>query len=349
MSNPILERIKHVYIYLVVWFIIAVIQAVLIIFAAGIKPFVAITDSLVFNILYAILAVTIWYPIRYSNPEGKLSLRIAITYLIVGVVIVTGWLYLGYVILRGVLVNQEAYFQFLNDSFVARLATGILYYGVTLLIYHLFIYGKELELKKLNEANLNLLVKESELSVLRSQLNPHFLFNSLNSISSLTLSDPKTAREMIIKLSEFLRYALRHGEREKTKLADEIKNIELYLQIEKIRFGEKLVFEKEVNGECDRGLIPNMILQPLFENAVKHGVYESTEPITIRMRCSSRSDGMHIEIVNNFDPEQASRKGAGIGLKNVRNRLMLIYGKDNLIHFEKSGNEFRVRLIIPQN
>ena len=180
MSNPILERIKHIYIYLIVWLTITVIQVLLIVFASDLKIYVAIADSLVFNFLYSFLAITIWYPIRYSNPEGKLSFRIAITYLIVGAVVVTGWLYLGYLMLKVILVNDESYFQFLNDSFVARLATGILYYGVTLLIYHLFIYGKELEAKKLTEANLSLLVKESELNVLRSQLNPHFLFNNLS-------------------------------------------------------------------------------------------------------------------------------------------------------------------------
>jgi LytS/YehU family sensor histidine kinase len=268
--------------------------------------------------------------------------------LIVGVVIITGWLYLGYLILKFILVDHEAYFTFLNDSFIARLATGILYYGVTLLIYHLFIYGKELEAKNLNEAKLNLLVKESELNVLRSQLNPHFLFNSLNSISSLTVSDPETARDMIIKLSEFLRYALRHGEREKTRFSDEINNIELYLQIEKIRFGEKLIFEKEIGKGCEQGLIPNMILQPLFENAVKHGVYESTEPITIRMSCEAVVRNIEIRIRNNFDSSQVSRKGAGIGLRNVRNRLMLIYGRDDLVQINKSENEFEVKLQIPQ-
>ncbi len=349
MSNPILERLKHIYIYLLVWVVIAVIQAILILVASDIGPLVAITDSLVFNLLYAFLAITIWYPIRYSNPEGKLSLRIALTYLVVGAVVITGWLSLGYVILRALLVDQQSYFQFLNDSFIARVATGILYYGVTLLIYHLFIYGKELEAKKLTETNLNLLVKESELNVLRSQLNPHFLFNSLNSISSLTISDPDTAREMIIKLSEFLRYALKHGEREKTRLAEEIKNIDLYLQIEKIRFGEKLIFEKEIAGECEEGLIPNMILQPLFENAVKHGVYESTEPITIKMSCRMDQKDLLISISNNYDPNQASRKGAGIGLKNVRNRLLLIYGRDDLLRVEKPGKDFIVHLQIPQN
>jgi len=230
---------------MIVWIVIAVIQALLIIFATDVKPFVAITDSLVFNILYALLAVTIWYPIRYSNPEGKLTIRIAVTYMIVGVVIITGWLYLGYMIIKAIILDQESYYQFLNDSFVTRLATGILYFGVTLLIYHLFIYAKELEAKKLTETNLNLLVKESELNVLRSQLNPHFLFNSLNSISSLTISDPERAREMIIKLSEFLRYALKHGEREKTKLAEEIKTLTKNIIKYRWEIADKLFYIKE--------------------------------------------------------------------------------------------------------
>ena len=348
MANPFLERIKHLYIYGIAWIFIAIIQTILILFATDLEIYVALTDSLVFNFLYAVLAMTVWYPIRYGNPEGKLSLGIIITYLVVGIVVITGWLYLGFMVLKLILVEHEAYFSFLNDSFIARLSTGILYYGATLLIYHLFIYSRELETKKLNETQLNLLVKETELSVLRSQLNPHFLFNSLNSISSLTISDPELARDMIIKLSEFLRYALRHGEREKTRFSEEIKNIDLYLEIEKIRFGDKLVFEKEVSPECVDGLIPNMILQPLFENAVKHGVYESTEPIRIEMSCKGSEEGMEVTIRNNFDSGQVSRKGAGIGLKNVRNRLMLIYSKDELLSVHQSDNIFEVKLLIPQ-
>ncbi len=348
MPNPFLERNKHLYAYGITWLFIALIQTFLIYFAADLELYVALTDSLVFNFLFAVLAMTIWYPIRYGNPEGKLSLSIVITYIIVGVVIITGWLLLGFVILKAILVDDENYFSFLNDSFVARLAIGILYYGVVLLAYHLFIYGRELEAKKLNEAQLGLLVKESELSMLRSQLNPHFLFNSLNSISALTLSDPERARDMIIKLSDFLRYALRHGEREKTKLSEEIRNIDLYLEIEKIRFGDKLVFEKEIGPGCEEGTIPNMILQPLFENSIKHGVYESTEPILIKLNCKGGESGMEITIRNNYESGQVSRRGAGIGLKNVRNRLLLIYSKDDLLSVHQSENIFEVKLIIPQ-
>ena len=333
---------------MIAWFVIAIIQTLLILFSTDLEFIIALTDSLVFNFLYAVLAMTIWYPIRYGNPGGKLSLGIIVTYFMVGLLVLIGWLFLGFTALKLILTEHETYFIFLNDSFIARVSTGILYYGVTLLIYHLIIYNRELEAKKLNETQLNLLVKESELNVLRSQLNPHFLFNSLNSISSLTISDPSMARDMIIKLSEFLRYALKHGEREKTRLAEELKNIELYLEIEKIRFGEKLIFEKNINEECEGGLIPNMILQPLFENAVKHGVYESTEPIRIVMSCRGIVEGLEITIRNNFDTGQVSRKGAGIGLKNVRNRLLLIYSSDELLTVNKSDGIFEVKLVIPQ-
>ncbi len=348
MANPFLERNKHLYIYVITWMFIAIIQTLLILFATDLEFHIALIDSLVFNSLYALLAMTVWYPIRYGNPEGKFSPGIIITYLVVGIVIITGWLYLGYLVLKLILVDHESYFEFLNESFVARLSTGILYYGVTLLIYHLFIYGRELEAKKLNETQLNLLVRETELSVLRSQLNPHFLFNSLNSISSLTISDPERARDMIIKLSEFLRYALKHGETEKTRFSEEIKNIDLYLEIEKIRFGDKLVFQKKIHPDCADVLIPNMILQPLFENAVKHGVYESTEPILIELSCEGNKEGLEVTIRNNFDSGQVSRKGAGIGLKNVKNRLMLIYSRDELLSVHQSENIFEVKLLIPK-
>lgn len=348
MANPFLERSKHIYIYGITWLVIASIQTILILISTDLEFYVALTDGVIFNFIYAVMAMTIWYPVRYGNPQAKLNLRIIITYFMVGLVVITGWLFLGFSLLKLILVAHESYFVFLNDSFIARVATGILYYGVTLLIYHLIIYNRELEAKKLNETQLNLLVKESELNVLRSQLNPHFLFNSLNSISSLTISDPDRARDMIIKLSEFLRYALRHGEREKTRLAEEIKNIDLYLEIEKIRFGEKLVFVKEIDPECEEGLIPNMILQPLFENAVKYGVYESTDPVSIILSCQRITDGLELTIRNNYDPGQVTRKGAGIGLKNVRNRLLLIYSRDDLLKVNRSGNIFEVRLTIPQ-
>ncbi|KPK84312.1 MAG: hypothetical protein AMS27_10295 [Bacteroides sp. SM23_62_1] len=308
----------------------------------------AVTDSLVYNGLFAATAVILWYPVRYNNPEGKISLRALITYFFLGLLILPAWLYLGYFVLKIVFSGNEDYFRFLNNTFFIRVILGMLFFIASVLFYHLLVYYKALEEKRLNETRLNLLVRESELNMLRSQMNPHFLFNSLNSISSLTISDPDKAREMIIKLSDFLRYALKYNQQDKTSFAEELKNIELYLDIEKIRFGEKLVFEKDVGEVCLKAILPNMILQPLIENAIKHGVYESVDQVIINLSCKGSGNFIEISLRNNFDPDHKSRTGAGVGLKNVENRLHLIYNREELLKIKKEMNMFEVILKIPQ-
>ena len=123
----------------------------------------------------------------------------------------------------------------------------------------------------------------------------------------------------------------------------------MYLDIEKVRFGDKLIFEKKIGVKCLEAKVPNMILQPLVENAIKHGVYESTETVTLNLTCSERKGGFEIRLKNNYDPDQRSRTGSGLGLKNVNNRLRLIYNKDELLKVNKESDTFEVVLHIPQN
>jgi two-component system LytT family sensor kinase len=349
MSNPLLERNRNILIYAGAWIIIALVQAVFAIFLYKIDLVIGIIDSLIYNGLFAMIAIALWFPIRYYNPDGKINFPTIFFYLILGVIILLVWFFISYLLLKLLFPNEVDYFHSLNESFPVRLIAGILFYLTVLLIYHLIIYGRALQEKQLTESRLNLLVKESELNVLRSQMNPHFLFNSLNSISSLTISDPAKAREMIIKLSDFLRYALKYGQREKTSFEDELRNIELYLDIEKVRFGDKLVFEKKIGVKCLEAKVPNMILQPLVENAIKHGVYESTETVTINLTCSEVKDGFEINLKNNYDPDQKSRTGSGLGLKNVGNRLFLIYNKSELLKINRGDNTFEVILHIPKS
>ena len=179
--------------------------------------------------------------------------------------------------------RQPEFIDFLNQSLPYRIITDVLFYIVLVLVYSLIVYSETFREKISNESNLRTLVREAELNALKAQINPHFLFNSLNSISLLTMRDPARAREMIIKLSEFLRYSLRFREDETTTVKEELENMKRYLDIEKIRFGDKLVYENFCDDAFLNASIPNMILQPLLENAVKHGVYESTDPILIRL------------------------------------------------------------------
>jgi LytS/YehU family sensor histidine kinase len=192
-------------------------------------------------------------------------------------------------------------------------------------------------------------VKEAEIDRLKAQINPHFLFNSLNSVSSLITSQPEQAREMIVRLSGFLRYSLENRHNNLTSLRAELENIRYYLEIEKVRFGARLQFDFAVPEECLEMTIPHMILQPLVENSIKHGVYESTEPVRIELRaaCGNR-ENLTVEISNDFDPEAPPRKGKGIGLINTRNRLYLAYNCENCLSVERTENRFTIKLSIPQ-
>jgi LytS/YehU family sensor histidine kinase len=190
-------------------------------------------------------------------------------------------------------------------------------------------------------------IRKAQLNALKSQINPHFLFNSLNSIASLTLTNPEKAHNMIIALSDFMRYSLRKQQDEMVALEVELNNIGLYLQIEKIRFGNNLSYRFEVEPACSRHLIPNLILQPIFENAIKYGIYESSEPVEISLEARKQTGRMEIIVINDFDPMAGPQQGEGVGLTNTRDRLSLLYGSTTLLHTEQNKKQFKVKIIIP--
>jgi LytS/YehU family sensor histidine kinase len=224
----------------------------------------------------------------------------------------------------------------------------VLIFFLIILVYYLFLSATKLAEKASRQAQLESLVREAELKILRSQINPHFLFNSLNSISSLTVTNPDKAREMIVKLSDFMRYSLSSRNDQPVTLRNEMESLRLYLEIEKIRFSDRLVIEEEISDECLPALLPGLLLQPLYENAVKHGVYESTDRVTIRTSVRRDGDWVVISVTNNIDPEAiVTRKGAGIGLKNVRGRLELFYGEKGEMTVTRNDDSFNVNMRFP--
>jgi len=220
-------------------------------------------------------------------------------------------------------------------------------YAIVVSFYYLISYYSESQERALKESELKSLVTQAELRSLKFQINPHFIFNSLNSMSALTEIDPKKAKEMIIKLADFLRYILANNEREKNKLSEELKNIRIYLDIEKTRFEEKFDYSEQLEKECHNAEIPNMILQPLFENVIKHAVYETFDKVLLTLKCSFNDGYLKIELVNNFDESSKSRKGTGVGLKSINDRLNLIYRRNDLMEVKKEKGIFSVTLFIP--
>lgn len=347
MINPITGKRVYFIAYVLVWIILFFVQTSIEFFAFGTSITFAFADSLIYNLLFLILGITMWFPVRYMSLSEKSMLPSLLNHVLLGIVMLLIWNYSGYVILRYLFHGDGSALKFLETGMTYRLIVGALLFILLITIYYLIVYSENLKQKINDEANLKTLIREAELNALKSQINPHFLFNSLNSISSLTIRDPGKARKMIIELSEFLRYSLKHKEKEQTSLEEEIENIARYLEIERIRFEGKLIFKMVIPEECKKLRLPNMILQPLFENAIKHGVYESLDPVTINMTCECNSAFLLITIVNNYDPDFSGGKGNGIGLKNIAGRLRLIYGMEGLLSASGQNGEFKITLSIP--
>lgn len=348
MLNPILTNRVYLIAYLLIWTFIASLQVSIEYFYFNLDISHALVDSLTVNLIHIFTALAVWYPVRFNPVTGKNLLTPLVNITATGMLTVFVWVGSAWLILSAFFASDESYLEFLTKSLPYRIFTDTLFYIVLVLVYSLIVYSVNLREKISNEGNLRTLVREAELNALKAQINPHFLFNSLNSISLLTIKDAGKAREMIIKLSEFLRYSLRSDDEETTTLKEELENMNRYLEIEKIRFGEKLTYESKLDKSLLDNSIPGMILQPLLENAVKHGVYESIDPICIQLSFEGTPGGLHISVINDFDPEATPRKGAGIGLRNIKERLRLIYGRDDLLTYRKNENKFYVDLIVPQ-
>jgi two-component system LytT family sensor kinase len=345
VRHPFLTNTKLAIYYAVFWIVAATLNVLILTVYNGRDLGTAVIQVFTFMISFAVLGTAIWYVIKYSTLENNSALRIVTAHSIAATIIVFIWLYFGLVIIK--LIHPESDPN-LHGGSVYRIAGGYIMYMVFVVFFYAVNYYQGFKEKLRNEGKLKALVKEAELHALKSQINPHFLFNSLNSISSLTMTDPAKAQEMVINLSNLMRYSLKHDQNEKVTLEQELNNNKLYLNIEKVRFGSKLNPIFEVDSKCLKASIPNMILQPLYENAIKYGVYEATEPVDIITICKCNEDVLEIVIKNSYDPDVLKKKGEGIGLRNIRDRLEIIYGNPLLLKLKDNKKEFTVTLTIPQ-
>jgi hypothetical protein len=191
------------------------------------------------------------------------------------------------------------------------------------------------------------LSREAELRALRAQIHPHFLFNSLNSINALIGSRPEEARRVCLLLADFLRRSLALGARERVPLAEELSLAEDLLAIEKVRFGSRLTVAPSVEEAALTCLVPPLLLQPLVENAVTHGIAQCLEGGTVRLEARRQGERLVLAIENPRDGTAASRHGAGIGIENVRRRLETLYGRDAALRLRPAGDSFHVEVELP--
>jgi sensor histidine kinase YesM len=309
---------------------------------------VVVTDALISCLLFGFMGLLAWYPTRYIPFQRQSPFYSILAHVVAGLVVLGVWVLLTLALLNAIFSEQEEYIEFLNQTVAWRAILGGLIYLVLVLIYYLVSNSQKLQERSRQEERLKGMVRDAELNMLKSQINPHFLFNSLNSISSLTMTNPDEAREMIIRLSDFLRYSLKHRENEFVPLGEELGRMKDYLAIEKVRFGEKLLYEFEISGDCEKFPVPTMIFQPLFENAIRHSVYESVDPVTIRFSCSPEQELMKAVISNDYDPSVPTRKGTGVGLQNVRQRIALAYQEKGSVQWNGKDGVFTVTILFPR-
>jgi len=348
MSHPITGQKRALIIYSLLWLVALVLNIILFNSRQEFDTGIATVDAIISTVLYAFLGLLIYYPTRYIPFQRHNPVYSTLAHVIAGLLVLLTWLLVTIGLLSFIFSNQTAYRDFLLSSIYWRAFVGLMIYLVIVLVYYLIMYNRSMREQAKAEERLKTLVKESELNMLKSQINPHFLFNSLNSIASLTLSNPEEAKEMIVRLSDFLRYSLKNRENEFVTLKEELGRMMDYLAIEKIRFGEKLNYTFKVDEYCEQIGVPTMILQPLIENAIKHGVYESLDPVKIDFQCHQDREMLFIELSNDFDPDQPQRKGTGVGLQNVAQRMKLAYDDKGRLNWKMSDRRFIVELVVPK-
>ncbi len=347
MKHPVIENRVLQLVWWLVWLIVAVGQSVLFYYVYGSFIKISLVDSLISMLVYSGLALSVWYPFQYFNSRETPTTIIVSNIVIIGAITVSLWILLVKLTTSTIIQEVVDYNNYWKATLPYRIGEGVFIYGLVILTYYLFVSLTKLSEKNARAANLESLVRETEIKMLRSQINPHFLFNSLNSISSLTITNPEKAREMVVKLSEFMRYALSRRDEQPVTLENELANLRLYLDIEKVRFGDKLITDESIEEECLKFKIPVMLLQPLYENAVKYGVYESTGTVKIKTEVKSSGDILEITISNNYESLPKLRIGTGTGLLNVSRRLELYYGNKASLKTFKENGIFKVKLMIP--
>jgi len=218
---------------------------------------------------------------------------------------------------------------------------------VVVLIFNAWSYAYETQQRALNEEKLSARLAQAELQALKMQLHPHFLFNTLNTIYNLAPDNSRKAQLMISRLSNLLRLSLDHVSSNMVTLQQELEILDCYLDIEKTRFEERLKVVEEIDAEALDASVPNLLLQPLVENAIRHGIAKKASGGTVAIRAARLRDRLTMSVTDDGRPPTASSRSNGIGLANTRARLTQLFGSDYLFEVQAAGEGTRVLIDIP--
>jgi len=279
---------------------------------------------------------------------GRWYIKIA-CHLAAAIVVLTAYGFLSRILLRGLKILLEAAGPAGRLLFFGSRGMWIPVYGAILGAGLAWDYYRKFRERDLAAAGLEARLAQAQLRALKSQIHPHFLFNTLNTISALVHEDPDAADRIVGRLSDLLRLSLESSGRQEIPLKEEIDVLGIYLDILESRFGDRISFRVEIEPAASGGLVPSFLFQPLVENAVRHGMASRREGGIVSIRAGRRGEKIILEVSDNGpgftgNPESLIRQG--FGLANVRERLALLYGRDGGLTLENAGGAL-VRVSFP--
>jgi len=346
--HPILGRLRQLGLYLLAWVPLAGILIYLMV-RAGESWTTAVAMTVPLCVVYAFLCLAAWYPCRATPVDQSSFLKLALTHFTAAMLLSTLWIQLARALAAG--LTRWAGFTGLDTRVTGYLpliwVAGVLLYVLSVTLHYVVLAEQAAREAQARALEAQVLARDAELKALRAQVNPHFLFNCLHSISALTSADAAKAREMCILLADFLRTTLRVGRQETISLEEELALIRGYLAIEKVRFGARVKMEEQVEDETMKLQLPPLLLQPLVENAIRHGIAHLPEGGVIGLSTHLNHNTVSIVVENTFDPDAPSSLKTGLGLENVRGRLQKRYGNAADVTVNTDNSLFTVRLRVP--
>ncbi len=347
--HPILGHPGRLIAYLGAWLPVAGLLSTLVHLQQKVDWLAAIILTVPLTMIYAFICLSAWYLVSFF-PIGRLgALRFVPLYFVASLASALLWLGLGRVFAGGldrILVSGE-FIRAFSGSAVLFVSMGlILHISATAVHYTLHAAEQSGEVTR-HALELEILAREAQIKALKMQISPHFLFNSLNSISALTTRDPAAARRMCLLLAAFFRRTLALGTRDRIALEEEINLLHDFVGIEEVRFGDRLEADFHLEKAALQCLVPPLILQPLVENAINHGIARMLEGGKVTVIAKRGPEKLSLTVQNDYDPEVTGEAGEGVGLRNVRERLASAFGGDFHLSVSDEKSIFRVHLTIP--
>jgi two-component system, LytTR family, sensor histidine kinase AlgZ len=335
--------------YLLSWTPITVILIYLIAKPAGLGWLYAALLVVPLCLIYGFVCLSAWYSCKAAPIQTTLPRRLFVTHTVGAIIVSLLWMETAKLI--AYLLSQIHTFQGLDQKFALQapllFAAGFLLYSLAVASNYVILEIEESRAAQARVLETSVLARDAELKALKAQINPHFLFNSLNSISALTSIDATRAREMCILLADFLRLTLGLGEKALVPLGEELELLQRFLAIEKVRFGERLHVDTHIEPQAESCLLPPLLLQPLLENAIIHGISTLPAGGTVRLSAECSGGRLHLSVENSVDPDAPEPRKGGRGLANVRLRLEARYGKDAILRAIAEEELFRVIISLP--